>query len=523
MEHQGTADPKKKKRLQSIQATTLVELLDVIKDAQQKHRGSDQQGFRFRKHIEWVARRIDYYGNIMDVLVQQHPEYVALAWGTMKLLVGVCTYTSASTFTTLVLTMINQAIVEHEKIGKVIANGLVDIADALPRIELITTIYPTEMVKQMAGVLYAHIIRFLLRALEWYEEGTWKRALHSVTKPASLQYDDIIEDIRRAKENIAASAVTSSQAEQRDMHKQLISVQNLVEKSVEESSMKHQDLQSKLQHLNDLVDELKQIIVQNQALACNEQAHISRTVSTIQSVQTLQVITSLCTIDHQSCLHDARAMKEQRRFTIRVTCTPFCKSDRLRAWNRSPASSLICIKVPLANRRPLQDFCVNVIEQLLLSQIIVLWVLKQKDGFFSIIDTVKSLISQLATLTYTPGREKISPQQLQMFVNAQLEDQYVEILVGLLSQLRLVYITVQLEAVPTVSAAGFMSCLQRIIQQLTSCGAGTVVRVLILTWSPKGVHEEGEQMRPNVQVRKTSRRKKTRLPRRPLPEIEIKA
>jgi len=36
-----------------------------------------------------VSKRISYYGNVMDALVQQHPEYVSLAWGTMKLVFGV--------------------------------------------------------------------------------------------------------------------------------------------------------------------------------------------------------------------------------------------------------------------------------------------------------------------------------------------------------------------------------------------------------------------------------------------------
>ena len=41
----------------------------------------------------WLAqcsRRIMYYGNILDVLVQQSPEYVALIWGGMKFLFMVC-------------------------------------------------------------------------------------------------------------------------------------------------------------------------------------------------------------------------------------------------------------------------------------------------------------------------------------------------------------------------------------------------------------------------------------------------
>ena len=33
-----------------------------------------------------LSERIAFYGQIFDVLVQQHPEYVSLAWGTFKLI-----------------------------------------------------------------------------------------------------------------------------------------------------------------------------------------------------------------------------------------------------------------------------------------------------------------------------------------------------------------------------------------------------------------------------------------------------
>jgi hypothetical protein len=33
-----------------------------------------------------LSEKIVHYGNVFDVLAQQHPEYVSLAWGTFKLL-----------------------------------------------------------------------------------------------------------------------------------------------------------------------------------------------------------------------------------------------------------------------------------------------------------------------------------------------------------------------------------------------------------------------------------------------------
>ena len=41
----------------------------------------------------WLAKcslRIIHYGNVLDVLVQQSPEYVSLIWGAMKFLFTVC-------------------------------------------------------------------------------------------------------------------------------------------------------------------------------------------------------------------------------------------------------------------------------------------------------------------------------------------------------------------------------------------------------------------------------------------------
>lgn len=87
-EDQGTTDPKKKRRLESLNVTTLEDLLSAVDDTR-KHYDKYQSGSKMRRCMEQVSERIHYYGNIMDVLAQHHPEYVSLAWGTMKILVGV--------------------------------------------------------------------------------------------------------------------------------------------------------------------------------------------------------------------------------------------------------------------------------------------------------------------------------------------------------------------------------------------------------------------------------------------------
>lgn len=39
-----------------------------------------------RRWLNTFADRVVYYGNIIDVLVQHHPEYASLAWGLFKLI-----------------------------------------------------------------------------------------------------------------------------------------------------------------------------------------------------------------------------------------------------------------------------------------------------------------------------------------------------------------------------------------------------------------------------------------------------
>ena len=40
-----------------------------------------------------LSEKLLYYSNVFDVLAQHHPEYVALAWGTLKFLFIVCAVT----------------------------------------------------------------------------------------------------------------------------------------------------------------------------------------------------------------------------------------------------------------------------------------------------------------------------------------------------------------------------------------------------------------------------------------------
>ena len=55
-----------------------LELLDALK------RYESTSESKARRWLVAFSERIAYYGQVFDVLVQHHPEYVSLAWGTFK-------------------------------------------------------------------------------------------------------------------------------------------------------------------------------------------------------------------------------------------------------------------------------------------------------------------------------------------------------------------------------------------------------------------------------------------------------
>ena len=63
------------------------DVLQAIKNA--KARYEFRPTSKARKWLAIFSSKVMYYGVVLDVLVQQHPEYVSLAWGAMKFLFGV--------------------------------------------------------------------------------------------------------------------------------------------------------------------------------------------------------------------------------------------------------------------------------------------------------------------------------------------------------------------------------------------------------------------------------------------------
>ena len=66
-------------------AASLQDVQQLALAAKSRYETRDK-GDKVGKWLTSFTSRICFYGNILDVLVQHHPEYVALVWGAMKTL-----------------------------------------------------------------------------------------------------------------------------------------------------------------------------------------------------------------------------------------------------------------------------------------------------------------------------------------------------------------------------------------------------------------------------------------------------
>jgi hypothetical protein len=66
------------------------DIVAVLTESKKKYDSKPES--KARKWLGNFSSKVTYYGVVLDVLVQQYPEYVSLAWGAMKFLFIVSTY-----------------------------------------------------------------------------------------------------------------------------------------------------------------------------------------------------------------------------------------------------------------------------------------------------------------------------------------------------------------------------------------------------------------------------------------------
>jgi hypothetical protein len=138
-----------------------------------------------------------------------------------------------------------------------LSKAMTKIGNVLPRISTELDLYQDASMKSSFEELFANVINFFYRALKWYEGGSIKHALKSLTHPYALSFKDIVIQIDSSARNIESLASTLARVELRNIHALL--------KASEVERAKIQALltssQNEQEQMRSLLVEMKRILV----------------------------------------------------------------------------------------------------------------------------------------------------------------------------------------------------------------------------------------------------------------------
>lgn len=399
--------------------------------------------------------------------------------------------------------------------------------------------------KSTIVALNCHIITFLYRALEWYESSSFSRAIQSIARPAALRYDDLVSEIKKTSAQVDSLSVAGSQAEQRGMHEEMIlehdSQQNFrCAMSSRLDEMQHQlntlvrrqssegDLKAVYAELRDLTV-LVHAIARNQALSektllqellvtkqdiQSTQAGIVHQLSDVQLNQALSIMANNCRIDHKVA-YERSFLLRRVRLVSSNQCAPFWNSAQLKSWDQSLSHASIVLSYTFRDRLNVRDFYIGAIEQLLQSQVPVLWIIEQKDHNYNIFDVLKSLIYQTLARASSLDTEMLLSLRLRAFHSAHSIEDYTVLLAESFSQFNLIYIIADTNTISSETLKEYREVHWKVLQILSERKQDTKVKIMLaghrLPIVPSGV--DGEAI---IRIAPASKRKSKRVPKAPL-------
>lgn len=417
--------------------------------------------------------------------------------------------------------------INHEKTVKGLAKALSEIADALPRVEIRFDLFPTERMKAAVSKLCADILKFLTRAHKWYYEGCLKRTIHSFTQPFDLRYADILENIRHGSYEVQDLARCGQMVELRHVNKKIDHIgDSVLDLSRIDSTLG--TVITKLDRLDARCTTAEAIYMQRfeaisttasrefhlkrwllaPIFSTKEDALTSRTVissttldtnrqlSELQFSQIMQSISDSDLWDPQKTLNYLLVnQKRSSQNQARQLSEGFWEFARMRRWARSKESDISIVKGDFRSRHALKCFSVDVIEQLRLRQIPVLFALgASQEGAaaksMSTEDLLKYLVRQVLDLRRSGETEKSMSLNAAAFSGNVSEREWFSLLQNLLSGLSgNVYFVVDLELLNRnfTSHSGFnwLLAFLDLFKSVAERGAHLTIKVLLVSYSPE--------------------------------------
>lgn len=363
-----------------------------------------------------------------------------------------------------------------------IVAALCEISESLPTAQSAITLYPTPALIRNVSMLYAHIMRLLIRAWKFYHESKLMHVLHSVTRPAALRYDDLLKSIQKDAESVRRLAMMNSQEEVRSVHDDVRDLREKLETVITGQQIDSDALgclQNRMDVLTEMLTEFRQSQAWANAAQAKSQLEMHASMSEFHSSQAMLMLHSQCSVDHKLVFQAASAEQSYYRNRPGNRDMLVWNSPKLRAWDRSKSSCIILLKSTHRERIQTRGFCVEVVQQILKttttlqqsvpkrfkpSSRIVLWILGDRGRIYSLTETLKSLVYQALCLKFDSGNSSPNEvsSQVTKFRDAYFEDDYLKMLGSLLEDFNLVcmfeFISPFLLASPAFRGARAMMC-----------------------------------------------------------------
>ncbi|CAD6593390.1 MAG: hypothetical protein ASARMPREDX12_007126 [Alectoria sarmentosa] len=325
-----------------------------------------------RKWLVALSERITYYGQIFDVLVQQHPEYVSLAWGTFK--------------------FVFMAVLNHQEIIKKLAKGLCQIADILPRANLTLILYPTAMMQDVLARLYANIIQFISQAVHWYRQGKLKHSVFSIIRPWKVSFQESLESIKDDSIRLDKLSDMAAKAELRDTHVEVVEIRKNWAETKFELGMMRQENQRLADYITTGMSRIDSAI-----MSMHKELHfdLRGQMDMLCSVQLNQILSISFLEKLPTCGESLEYCQSIRRRSRHRMTLPLPDVSRLADWASKPTNSLLVLQG--TSSAVSKAFMIDLIDLVRDAKMPVIWALRYAnywDSPTTSIDILRMLVLQ---------------------------------------------------------------------------------------------------------------------------------
>ncbi|KAK4951235.1 hypothetical protein LTR10_010208 [Elasticomyces elasticus] len=420
---------------------TIEDIYSIVAEVERKY--SNRPKSRARKWLTKFAAGVSYYGKVMDMLVQHHPEYVSLIWGTTKLM--------------FVLVQ------NHEEILTELAKSMARMGAALPRVTIHLDLFPVPAMRKAVHDIYEAIITHLQDTLEFYQHGRLKKAWKAFIQPYSLRFQDHVVRIEACSREIESLAIALGHQGIREMYGAMLKLQARVHSLESGISSNHQSTYDLLQKMN-------QEFSAHHALSSTHYL-ITKDMRTAQMIEAAKGDTFGEPMETMSF----RLAFGKRHIRNRPVDLGYVwNMPALNRWSSQPSSAVLIIRGSMSARPESIIVGTTLANHVRNAGVFVLWAFQSTPARQAVRTSGITLLKYLAMQTLKLNADAFANTASPAFNHTRIaaastEEHWIHILASALVGVRDVYIVVDLDVLQTaddgsVETHQLVTSLQRLIR-----------------------------------------------------------